>query len=231
MSASAKSGSSRSSGKLKFWIDFAWGRFITLFKILLFAAIVLTVLYIFYFAVPNLQSAAKSEEFMSQHHALHIPIIYTHTATAIPPLLLGMFGFSTAIRTRYPALHRNMGKVYCFCIWFSAILGFGLALTNQKGMIAVVGLSLLGLAWFATTWLAYTAARAKNFIKHRQWMIRSFALTLAVVIIRPLYIFGPGFGLNDHDWYLLLTWACWIPNLVVAEIYIRITKFNGKLIF
>jgi hypothetical protein len=52
-------------------------------------------------------------------------------------------------------------------------------------------------------------------------MIRSFALTFAAVTLRlylPL-IFLTGF--NFVDGYRAISFLCWVPNLVLAELYLR----------
>jgi hypothetical protein len=52
-------------------------------------------------------------------------------------------------------------------------------------------------------------------------MIRSFALTLAVVTLR---IYLPiGVTLNNGEFtlpYTIISWACWVPNLIAAEIFL-----------
>jgi len=103
------------------------------------------------------------------------------------------------------------------------------AIANVHGPIAKFGFGFLGIGWFTTTWFAYTSARAKNILSHRRWMIRSYALTLAVVSIRPLFSMEPVLGISTENWYLMATWACWVPNLIMAEIYIRATQPTGKL--
>ncbi|MEO0730301.1 MAG: DUF2306 domain-containing protein, partial [Pseudomonadota bacterium] len=69
----------------------------------------------------------------------------------------------------------------------------------------------------------------KDFVSHRRWMIRSFAVTLAVVSIRPMFIFAPMTGLPHEVWYPALTWLCWVPNLLIGELYLRATMFTGRL--
>lgn len=105
-----------------------------------------------------------------------------------------------------------------------------LAVANPHGLWAKLGFGTLAVVWFVTTTFAYVTARRKDFAAHRVWMIRSFAVTLAVVSIRPMGLFGPLLpGFTVDEWYVLLTWMCWVPNLMIGEIYARMTTPAGRL--
>jgi uncharacterized membrane protein YozB (DUF420 family) len=77
--------------------------------------------------------------------------------------------------------------------------------------------------WLLFTAIAFAAVLRRDFEKHRRWMIRSFALTLAAVTLR---IYLPiGITLNHGEFtlpYTIIAWACWIPNLIVAEIFLAL---------
>ncbi len=60
----------------------------------------------------------------------------------------------------------------------------------------------------------------RDFVAHERWMIRSFALTFAAVILR---IYLPFAG-DLVTGYTAIAWLCWIPNLVVAKIWIRLRE-------
>ena len=154
-------------------------------------------------------------------------ILYVHIATAVPPLALGLVTFSARIRKFHPKIHRYTGTLYCACVWCSSILGMLLASANKLGVIAQLGFGTLAFMWFFTTTMAYINARKKQFSQHRQWMIRSFALTLAVVSVRPMFWWPPSF-IDFYDWYLIATWLCWVPNLIIAEMYVRFTTITGE---
>lgn len=155
-------------------------------------------------------------------------ILWAHVTSAVPPLALGLITFSTRVRVSYPKVHRWVGTIYCGCIWWSSILGMLLASANGRGIIAKLGFGLLGFSWFYTTTQAYIYARKRDFVRHRQWMIRSFSLTLAVVTVRPMFWWPPSF-IPFNEWYLIVTWLCWVPNLIIGDLYARHTTISGKL--
>lgn len=201
----------------------------TLFHRYAYRAIVLGVLitlfYIWYI-FPGITSAAPL--FPSQPH-LNVLILQAHIFTAIPPLLLGLIAFHPVMRRNDIKLHRWVGTLYCVSIWLSSITGILLASANTRGIVPQLGFGLLGVMWFFTTYQAYVTGRSRQLIKHREWMIRSYALTLAVVSVRPMFWFGPPGFINPEHWYPMVSWLCWVPNLMAGEIYLRLTTFAGKL--
>ena len=65
---------------------------------------------------------------------------------------------------------------------------------------------------------AYERARARDYVAHRAWMIRSYALCLGAVTLRvylPLSL-GP-LGLPFEQAYPAIAWVSWVPNLILAE--------------
>jgi uncharacterized membrane protein len=179
--------------------------------------------------LPRIGSSLHGSPIVPGFAAINDAILAIHIATAVPPLLLGFLAFMPASRSGGAKLHRWVGTVYCVAIWISATTGLVLAAANTHGPLAKLGFGTLAVAWFVTTLLAYRTARARQFVAHRSWMIRSFALTLAVIAIRPLHFFGPPAGIAVADWFVMLTWLCWVPNLIVGEIYSRVTTYTGRL--
>lgn len=206
-----------------------WDRFQTYGKIFLGTAILLTVLYLLVFPMPLVFSKPVGAPIFKAWPLVNWGILIVHMLTALPPLIIGIIAFSKRIRNASLKWHRWMGTTYCVCIWISAVCGVLLAFANTHGPVAKLGFGFLGIGWFMSTLFAYTTARARDIVSHRRWMIRSYAFTLAVVSIRPMFLMDPLFGITTENWYLLATWMCWVPNVIIAEIYIRSTKPSGHL--
>jgi hypothetical protein len=120
-----------------------------------------------------------------------------------------------------------MGRVYVGACLVGGVAGVILAAGSSAGPIASAGFGLLGFAWLGATLLAWRAALAKRFADHRAWMIRSFALTFAAVTLRiylPLSFFLP---MPMIEAYQAIAFLCWVPNLIVAELYLRATRGNA----
>ena len=61
-------------------------------------------------------------------------------------------------------------------------------------------------------------------------MLRSFALIFAAVTLRielPILI-GIFHGFDPA--YALVAWLCWVPNLAIAEIYIRLRSADYRVV-
>ena len=202
-----------------------WKCFQQFFTLLIFLGVMVVLNYI-YKTVPSIDHAAPLFKFLPK---LNFLILCVHIVTAVPPLIIGAIAFRSVVIYKTPRLHRWIGTMYCVCIWISSFTGILLASANTHGIIAQLGFGLLGVLWFFTTWVAYFAARRLEFSKHRRWMIRSYSLTLAVLTVRPLFWYGPPSFMVSADWYLLVTWICWVPNYMAAELYIRCTTASGAL--
>lgn len=147
----------------------------------------------------------------------------THIAASAFAMLLGPFQFLKKLRARRPRLHRWSGRVYVAACLVGGVAGATIALSSTAGLPAGAGFLLLALFWLATTSLAWVSAMRRDFAAHERWMVRSFALTFAAVTLR-LYI--PASVIANHgelavDAYRVIAWACWVPNLVLAEIWLR----------
>ncbi|SMP13163.1 DUF2306 domain-containing protein [Shimia sagamensis] len=155
------------------------------------------------------------------HHALERPILlYGHIALAPVALALLPLQFSTKMRLRRPTLHRWLGRLYGVVILLSGLSGFFLAFQTEMGPIAASGLAALAVAWLSTTAVAIYLAIQRDIPAHRRWMIRSAALTLAAVTLR-LYLPIGELTVGFDTAYPLICWACWVPNMFVAEWLVR----------
>jgi hypothetical protein len=149
------------------------------------------------------------------------PWLVVHATAAATALLLGPFQFWAGLRARMPVLHRWNGRVYVSACVVGGLTGFILALGASTGPVSTLGFGSLAIAWLGSTILAWRLAVARHFVDHRQWMIRSFALTLAAVTLRlyvPMSLLLP---ISLETAYQAISFLCWVPNLIVAELYLR----------
>jgi len=145
-----------------------------------------------------------------------------HIAASGVAMLLGAFQFFKPLRRNAPTLHRWMGWVYIVACVVGGLAGGSIALSSTAGPIAGWGFFLLAVFWVPCTLLAMFAAMRKDFVAHERWMIRSFALTFGAVTLRiylPLAIIQNQ-GEFPLDAYRIIAWAAWVPNLIVAELFI-----------
>lgn len=147
---------------------------------------------------------------------------YQHILFGGIALLTGWAQFNKKWRTNFIRTHRMLGIIYLASVVLSGLAGLYLAFFATGGWIASLGFGSLAVMWLFTTVNAYLAIHDKKIDAHERWMIRSYALTFAAVTLRLwLPIFQAGFGMNFIDSYLIIAWLCWVPNLLVAEWFVR----------
>ena len=151
----------------------------------------------------------------------YLAFFYLHTTGGGLALLLGSVQFFPKLRNQYLTIHRNIGKGYVVACLIGGTSGLVLAVLANGGWIAKTGFTMLAVFWLYSTYQAYSAIRRKAIESHQIWMLRSFALTFAAVSLRleiPLYLM---LGMEFLDAYRLVSWSCWVLNLLVAEWLVR----------
>lgn len=149
-------------------------------------------------------------------------VLMVHAGVAGIALLLGPLQFITAMRRRAPIAHRWTGRIYMIACIVGGIAGAVLALGASSGPIAVSGFFFLAVFWLATSIIGWRAVLRRDFVSHKNWMIRSFALTFAAVTLR-LYLL-PAVLMDMGQAYQYIAWAAWVPNLVIVETWIAKRK-------
>jgi uncharacterized membrane protein len=150
-----------------------------------------------------------------------------HLVPGILLLLLMPVQLSRRVRTRWIQYHRWAGRSIL-------ILGVGTVVSSVwYGIIdpQVAVIEAPTIAVFTTLFVlfasrGYAAIRRKAVSEHREWMIRLYAVTIAIATVRlvsiPLaYTFRGG-----DDGIMLITsfWIGWLLTLGVAEWWIRRTR-------
>lgn len=157
-----------------------------------------------------------------QHFGRYILALRLHISGGMGALLAGPWQFSQKLRARALNLHRWLGRFYLLEVALGSIAGFAMATVSEEGLPTHFGFGLLAMFWFITGLQAYRMVRQGRIEDHRKWMIRNFALTLAAVTLRnylPLMLFALHWPFRTS--YIIVSWLCWVPNLLVAEWMIR----------
>ena len=148
---------------------------------------------------------------------------FTHVYTAVFVLPAGFTQFSGFIRKNFPRVHKYSGWVYAIVvICLAGPAGFYMGLFANGGVTSQVSFCLLAVLWIYFTWAALAKVIQGDIKSHREFLIRSFALTLSAITLRAwkyllVFLFQP----RPMDVYEIVAWLGWIPNLIIAEIIIR----------
>ena len=167
------------------------------------------------------------------HHIVHWRYsFYIHVFTGLVALLAGLVQFNRYFICNLPGLHRTFGYVYVIdVLMVTGPAALVMSFYANGGWLARTSFILQSLVWLICTALAIRAALKKNFQQHGEWMLRSYALTLAALTLRTYATLLSYSGNDMHPVhkYILIAWASWVPNLLIAEIMIRSGFIKGLL--
>ncbi len=156
--------------------------------------------------------------------AAPVPIVI-HIAGASLFLLLGAFQFVPNIRRRFPRWHRIAGRVALVAGLCAALAGIWMTTTypaaaNPDFLYAVR--MTVGTAWAASLVLAFLAIRRRDIARHKEWMIRAYAIAAGAGT--TVITFGLWYLMTGEDTpqvSAVAQAAAWGINLAVAERIIR----------
>lgn len=148
---------------------------------------------------------------------------WIHVFTSMLPLLAGFTQFAPRLLGKFPKVHRVMGRVYVFTVCFvTGPASLVMAFYANGGITSRIAFVILALLWLATTGMGWSKALRREWPAHREWMIRSYALTLSAITLRVWkYLIVFAFEPPPMDVYRLVAWLGFVPNLLLAEWWIR----------
>lgn len=161
--------------------------------------------------------------------AAHPVLTLLHVVPGGLFLALAPFQFSARIRTRHPALHRWSGRVLLLAALAAGLNGlyFGL-LMPYAGPAEAAAIALFGGLFLLAMARGFQAIRRRDAALHREWMIRTFAIAIAISTVRVL---GAAFdialaprGIGPQAIFVLAVWSGWIVTVGAAEVWIRRTR-------
>lgn len=177
-------------------------------------------------SIPYLSMQYDVDFLSTKQSIIHIKTwryaFYTHVFLSLFALIAGVTQFSNPIVKKHRRIHRVMGYIYVTDVLFLAgPAGLIMSFFANGTLVAKTSFVLLSVLWILFTALALAKAKRKQFNPHRNWMIRSYALTLSAISLRLYaWVFPKFFHMNAFDQYALIAWLSWTLNLVAAEIII-----------
>ena len=147
-------------------------------------------------------------------------------------LLLAPFQFSRRIRTRHIQVHRWSGRILMLLAVVAALTGlyYGV-LIPYAGIGEASAVALFGVLLLVSVGRAYVAIRRGDVGRHREWVIRAFAIMISISTVRvasvvlDLGLTPSGFRLKEI--FVFSLWTGWLLTVGVAEVWIRSTRVRG----
>ena len=141
--------------------------------------------------------------------------------------VLGALQFDSALRQRFPRLHRVAGRVAAPCGIVAALTGLWMTAAyaipvELQGPLLYTVRMVAGLAMALAISVSIRAVLQRRIAQHRAWMVRAYALGQGagtqVLILLPVTLIAsaPTFIFRD-----VLMAAAWGLNVVFAEWVIR----------
>jgi len=168
---------------------------------------------------------------LDAHFAGERALVLTHILPAMLFMVLGPLQFVRSLRSRYPQVHRWSGRIFLAA---SAVVGIsGLKLAFGKtigGLDEKAAIALFGTFFLISLAKALWHALRREFAQHREWMIRGYAIGLAVATIRPIMgMFFAAALMSGHapqpkEFFGTAFWIGFTLQTIAAEVWINYTR-------
>ncbi len=207
------------------------------FQVLLVLALAFFSYLMLKLSLPYLVMGSDIDFLQTKQNIYHIKYwrwsFYVHVYTSIFALIAGFTQFNSYLLRRHKRIHRGFGYAYVLIVVIiSGPASFMMGWHANGGLPARTSFTLLALLWVVFTFLAWYFAVRKKFVKHRAFMIRSYALTLSAIALRMYTILFDYLEIHARpvDIYITTAWLSWVPNLIIAELIINSTRTTFDLV-
>lgn len=189
-----------------------------------------SILFILYALVKNYMIDPGAEGFLSHKtglkRELNLPVwlnvMYVHVAFACLAMAAGLLNFSNRIMAKSRTLHRINGYVYLVSVLLVVLTSGYMAPYATGGKISSMGFNALNIIWPVITIMALVQIKKKRIIRHRNWMIRSYAFCFTNLFIHLITsLVYHGFGLDYATSYSIGVYGSLALLLVIPDIIIR----------
>lgn len=198
-------------------------------------AVVLSVLILLGSGISRLvlmtQDIPASESF-DVRYVQHPYFALLHIVPGVLFLTFAPLQFVARIRQRRANLHRHLGRLLVTLVVISGLA----ALVINILFPAFGGVSTQTATIFFSIILLFSVAKAFRHIRrkeiplHREWMIRTMALSMGVATIRVFMILLESVtGLSFEEIFGASFWLGFGVNLLIAEVWINKTRSGGRL--
>jgi uncharacterized membrane protein len=198
------------------------------FTALLGVAIFFVRYYVFYYYLHYSEAGFTDPAHGSSNYWAMRGWLLLHISSGMTALLVGPWQFWTGFRRRYARTHRWMGRIFLCSVLGGAIAAFRLNLATTSGWAVGSGIFCLAVAWITTAGMAYYAIRKGLVAIHKEWMIRTYVVTLAFVTFRAITDWAPTSQLKPTESVAIVAaWSCWAVPLLVTELILQLRRIRA----
>jgi uncharacterized membrane protein len=156
---------------------------------------------------------------------LNYILIAAHVGFSVLCLITACLAIWHWLRVRHPALHRWSGRVYLFTALPAALVTLPITYLHTDLQNPIAGYSR-GVFWIVSTLIAYSAIRRGDQVRHRRWMVYSFATATSVAWGQVYGLFLPAVPTPGQIDFLMevALWGGPLVNLLVAKWWLDRTE-------
>jgi len=185
----------------------------TRFKYVLFSALGLMFLFVLW----------HNERFIVDHShpdwKYYFPVrwwLIPHGLAGLTALLIGPFQLSSRFRQKHLRVHRILGRFYLGGVAVAAPMGMYIASIHASVAVRFFVFALAG-SWLMASGTAFAAVRNGNIPLHRQWMVRSYAITTVFLTGRVIPAI-PAIDRGGDAIIVPTVWCVLVATLVLTEL-------------
>ena len=173
---------------------------------------------------------------LDSHFADHRALTLAHVVPGMLFMVLGPLQFVARLRSTYPHVHRWLGRILLTVSAVVGVTGLSMALRPTIGGVEEkAAILLFGSFFLIALAKALWHALRREFRQHREWMIRGYAIGLAVAAIRP--IMGAFFAAarlqgqrpEPKEFFGAAFWIGFTLQAIAAEIWINYSRTKGAV--
>jgi len=152
-----------------------------------------------------------------------LPVMYTHVAFACVAAVSGLINFANRGVETHRRFHRVNGYVYVSSVLAVVLTSGYMAPYATGGKISSVGFNLLNMVWLAVTAIALIHIWNKRVVRHRRWMIRSYAFCFTNALIHLLaFVLHQWIGIAYATSYTIGIYGAIVLLLAAPEAIFRV---------
>ena len=217
----------------KQWISRTLWTVVTLLAIIGSAAVMRRTVILFW--PGTLSSPHNPAASLDSNFARHRALTLVHVLPGLLFMVLGPFQFAGWIRRRHLHFHRWSGRIF---VASGLVVGMSALAMSFKATIGganeTAATTLFAMIFLFDLLKAFVHIRRREIRSHREWMIRAFAIGLAVATIRPIvglfFAFSPLTHLTPQQFFGTAFWIGFTLHLIAAETWINYTRWRPQVV-
>jgi uncharacterized membrane protein len=146
-------------------------------------------------------------------------------------MILGPLQFVRRIRSRHLQFHRWSGRVFVTASLVIGVSGLIMGILMPiGGANETAATTFFSFIFMFAVVRAFLEIRHGRIAQHREWMLRAFAVGLAIATIRPIVaLFFTLTDLSPREFFGIAFWLGFGAHLIAAEIWIQYTRRASTL--